>query len=443
MNSFFQLGLDTTPPQNIQMLSTDNVNFPYSDSAEITISADEPLGVFNSEIYIIDSKGNRFDVQMSPVSGKLHTIQNVMRLAQGVATIHAVVADNVGNQATDEVVQSMTIQKGLALHFYPAGYRKNPIVIKENMYHRSTAKLVPNSQNIVNKLWVKGGKALSELYTQDITVGTIPIPLFYAPFSPVTVTIGGIERTLGIQNIDAVGTKDFLLNANEKLLIPDLVTTGTGTISYLYQYPIKILLEEPVSQGQYGIFEDKLDVQTDDKELAIELGLKHLFKYSQPVISGRLSPFVGVFKAGETIKAEIPRLKIDSELLIKSVTLDSTPMKPIVITLNLETPERDLSNILKDLKQRLDKLEKDSYKDDEGPILKYIAKEELYRWTEISARTDPIQSEEWEFWAEEITRTEPIQINELGLWTEGAISTVYACPLPSETLYPSDSLLPC
>src|SRR5665648_1294046 len=87
MNSFFQLGLDTTPPQNIQMLSTDNVNFPYSDSAEITISADEPLGVFNSEIYIIDSKGNRFDVQMSPVSGKLHTIQNVMRLAQGVACL--------------------------------------------------------------------------------------------------------------------------------------------------------------------------------------------------------------------------------------------------------------------------------------------------------------------------------------------------------------------
>ena len=313
----------------------------------------------------------------------------------------------------------------LALHFYPTGYRKNPIIIKENMYHRGSAKLVSNSQNIVNKLWVKGGKALSELYTQDITVGTIPIPLFYAPYSPVTVTIGGVVKTLGIQNIDAVGTKDFLLNANEKLLIPDLVTTGTGTISYLYQYPIKILLEEPVSQGQYGIFEDKLDVQTDDKELAIELGLKHLFKYSQPVISGRLSPFTGIFKAGETIKVEIPRLKIDSELLIKSVTLDSAPMQPIIITLNLETPERDLSNILKDLKQRLDKLEKDSYKDGGGPILKYIAKEEIYSWVETASKTAPIQSDDWEFWAED------------------AMNTVHVCPLPSETLYPSEALYPC
>ena len=318
----------------------------------------------------------------------------------------------------------------LALHFYPAGSRKNPIVIKENMYHRGTAKLVPNSQNIVNKLWVKGGKALSELYTQDITVGTIPIPLFYAPYSPVTVTIGGIEKTLGIQNIDAAGTKDFLLNANEKLLIPDLITTGSGTISYLYQYPIKILLEEPVSQGQYGIFEDKLDVQTDNKELAIELGLKHLFKYSQPVISGSLSPFTGMFKAGETIKVEIPRLKIDSELLIKDVTLDSTPMKPIVITLNLETPERDLSNILKDLKQRLDKLEKDSYKDDEGPILKYIAKEELHRWTEIAIRTKPIQSESWLFWAETADKTEPIQSDEWEFWAEDVTESVHPMLLP-------------
>ena len=270
----------------------------------------------------------------------------------------------------------------LALHFYPTGSKKNPIVIKENMYHRGSANLISNSQNIVNKLWVKGGKAVSELYTQNITVGAVPILLFYSPRTPVTVTIGGIVKTLGIQNIDAAGTKDFLINANEKLLIPDLVTAGTGTISYLYEYPIKILLEEPISQGQYGIFEGKLEVQTDDKELAIELGLKHLFKYSQPVISGSLSPFTGVFKAGETIKVEIPRLKINSELLIKSVTLDSIPKKPIVISLSLETPERDLSNILKDLKQRLNKLEKDSYKGDEGPILRYITKEELYIWAE-------------------------------------------------------------
>ena len=295
----------------------------------------------------------------------------------------------------------------LALHFHPVGSRKNPIVIKENMYHRGSARFVSNSQNIVNKLWVKGGKAQSELYTQDIVVGTIPILLFYSPRTPVTVIIGGAVKTLGIQNVDSAGTKDFLLNVNEKLLIPDLVTTGIGTISYLYEYPIKILLEEPLSQVQYGIFEDVLIVKTDDRELAIELGLKHLFKYSQPVISGSLSPFTGTFKAGETIKVEIPRLKIDGELLIKKVALDSTPMEPTVITLNLETLERDLSNILKDLKQRLDRLEKDSYKDDEGPILKYIAKEELYSWT------------------------------------ENAGNSAYTCPLPSEALYPTEGLYPC
>ena len=329
----------------------------------------------------------------------------------------------------------------LALHFYPSGSRKNPVVIRENMYHRGSAKLIANSQSIVNKLWVKGGKAVSELYTQDITVGATPIPLFYSPRSPVTVTIGGVVKTLGIQNLHEVGVYDFLLNVAEKLLIPDLVTSGTGTISYCYEYPIKILLEEPISQGQYGIFEDKLDVQTDDKELAIELGLKHLFKYSQPVVSGSLSPFTGAFKAGETIKVKIPRLKIDSELLIKSVTLDSTPMQPIVITLNLETPERDLSNILKDLKQRLDKLEKDSYKDDESPILKYIAKEGIYSWIETADKTEPIQSAEWEFWTEDAVKVNPVSAIEQQLWAETLSVTQYSL-LPADNLYPAEDLYP-
>lgn len=312
----------------------------------------------------------------------------------------------------------------LALHFYPAGSRKNPIVIEENMYRKGTANLAPNSQNIVNKLWVKGGKATSELYTQNITVGSIPVPLFYSPRSPVTVTIGGVVKTLGIQNLHESGAYDFLLNTNEKLLIPDLAASGSGTITYCYEYPIKILLEEPISQEQYGIFEDVLEVRTDDKVLAIELGLRHLFKFSQPIISGSIKPFTGTFKAGEIIKVEIPRLKIDGELLIKEVNLSSTPQQPTEITLNLEAPERDLSNILKDLKQRLDKLEKDSCKDDEGPILKYIAKEEIYSWAEIAAKTEPIQSENWLF------------------WNEDAANTLHLMLLPAETLYPSEAVYP-
>jgi len=292
--------------------------------------------------------------------------------------------DNYLWDAMEQLCQISTydwyIDEDLDVNFFDRSVRLNPIVLSQasKNYKRGSANLTPDASKLVNKLWVKGGKATSDPYTQAITVsGTTPIPIFYTPVAmagtDVTVVIGGVAKTVGIQNVDKVGTKHFLLNVAEKLLIPDLLTTGTGTIVYSYEYPIKILLEEPVSQAQYGIFEDILETKTDDKILATELGLKHLYKYSQPVISGSISPFSGTFKAGETIKVEIPRLRIDSELLIKDVMLSSIPKKLVDITLNLETPERDLPSIIKDLKLRLSKLEKTIFNDTDGPIEKYVA----------------------------------------------------------------------
>lgn len=312
----------------------------------------------------------------------------------------------------------------LAVHFFPQGSRINKNVIRPMKYKRGTAKLVPDSNRIVNKLWVKGGRAISELYTQNITIGTEPIPLDYSPRTPIRVTIGGVEKSLGIQHINKAGSCDFLINANEKLLIPDLVTTGSGTISYKYEYPIKILLEEPISQGQYGIFEDVIVVETDDKDLALELGYKHLYKYSQPVISGTISPISGNYRAGELIKVELPVLNIDQYLKIQEVTYTSISATEIDIGLTLETSERDLSNILKDLKQRLEKLEKISYQDEDGLVEKYIAKEEIYSWKETAAKVEPIQSDNWVF------------------WNENLINSPHTMLLPSEDLYPSETLYP-
>ena len=312
----------------------------------------------------------------------------------------------------------------LAVHFFPVGSRINPIVLAPMTYRQGTALLVPDSRGIVNKLWVIGGKAISELYSQDIGVAGQAIPLDYTPRSPITVTIGGLVKTLGIQNIDAPGTADFLINSNEKLLIPDLCTSGTGTISYVYQYPIRILLEDPVSQSQHGVFEDVYSVSTDDKELAIELGYQHLYKYSQPVVSGTIGPIEGQYRPGELIKVELPDLNVNQYLKIQEAAYTSVPNESIEINLTLDTPERDLSNILKDMQQRLAKLEKTTYQDDQGPIEKYVAKEEIYNWSEVVIKTDPIQDASWLFWVEAVANTPHLLL------------------LPSSTLYPSDTLYP-
>lgn len=258
------------------------------------------------------------------------------------------------------------IDENLDVNFFGKTSKINPCVLSQTdgNYKRGSANFTPDASKLVNKLWVKGGKAVSDPFTQNITInGTTPILLFYTPREPVTITIGGVSKTLGIQNIDAAGTKDFLLNANEKLLIPDLCITGSGTIIYRYEYPIKMLLEDKESQAKYGIFEDIFTADTGDKILARELGIQYLFKYSNPIISGSIQPFEGKYNAGELVKIEIPDLYINDYFQIKQVSNNSLPgLSRVDCTLKFESPERNAASILKDLSDRLARIEQEIYK---------------------------------------------------------------------------------
>ena len=78
----------------------------------------------------------------------------------------------------------------LSIHFFPVGSRISKYILRPGQYKKGSAQLTPDSRQLVNKLWVKGGKAISDNpYSQPITVGTEPIPLYYSPRAPVTVTV--------------------------------------------------------------------------------------------------------------------------------------------------------------------------------------------------------------------------------------------------------------
>ena len=278
------------------------------------------------------------------------------------------------------------IDANLDVHFFQPESRISEYPIIPNSFKRGSASLTPDYSKLVNRLWVKGGKALSEDCTQAITVGSTPIPLLYTPRATtdgVVITIDGAPKTLGIQHLHEPGEFDFLLNYAEKLLVPDLATPGSGSIVYRYEYPIKLLLEDPDSQAAYGVYEDILPVDTDERETALEIGLRYLAKYSQPVVTGSISPFAGVYRPGEMVQITIPNLNVDGYLQIQSVEYDSINLLAKVDrTLHIESPERDIQSIMKALNRRITRLEKQVYQDDDGPIERYIARSETTAWGE-------------------------------------------------------------
>ncbi|MTI82580.1 MAG: hypothetical protein FH756_01515 [Firmicutes bacterium] len=325
---------------------------------------------------------------------------------------------------------------------------ENVISEAKSNYHRGSANLTADSSQLVNRLLVKGGKQLSEPYDQPITVGTEPIPLDYKPRAPdgesVTVVIDGQQKTVGIQHVTDQGIKDFLLNVQEKLLVPDLCTTSTGTITYRYEYPIKFVLEDAQSQEDFGQFDDILKVDYDDYNLVLDSGLRHLAKYSRPVTKGTIEPFKGTYRPGQLVKVEIPSLKINEYLKIKEAAYESIPGQARVERkLTLESPARELPKILKDLDKRLAKLEKEVYQDDEGPVIKYIAPSELWGWAEGYKHVKPTEFYGWMNWNESAERKQPVEVPEETTWIEAPEEIIHACPVPSDNLYPGDSLIPC
>ena len=266
------------------------------------------------------------------------------------------------------------IDDELVCNFFEVANTVNNNVIGASSYKPGTANFSSDSSKLVNKLWIKGSKALSLPFTQNITVinATTPIPLFYKPRAGdtgINVVIGGVSKTLGIQNIHDPGTYDFLINVNEKLLIPDLCVSGTGTITYRYEYPIKILLENEESKYQYGEFEDILSVDIEDSAIAMEVGQRYIDKYSKPVLIGSIDPNEGIYKCGELLKVEIESLNINEYLVIKSASYESMVGGIVNIKLTLENTQQDLTNILKDMSKRLRKIETALFGDDSESVV--------------------------------------------------------------------------
>ena len=307
------------------------------------------------------------------------TLNNVESCDKTIATRFA---DSYLWDALDQLCQISSydwyIDENLDVNFFNPSERINPIVLSLNNinFKKGTSSFTPDASKLVNKLWIKGGKTISQPYIQSITVGVNPIPLFYTVKAlvgtDVTVVIDGVPKTVGIQNLDENGTKDFLLNTTEKLLVPDLCISGTGTITYKYEYPIKILIENLDSQAKYGLFEDIYKVDTGDKILAKEMGMQYLAKYSTPVTTGKIEPIGGIYKAGELIKIEIPYLNIDEYMQIKEVNCESDISGIINRTLQLSSKQRDAVSILKDMSKRLAQLEKTVFNDEDGLVEKYV-----------------------------------------------------------------------
>ncbi|GAB4275127.1 XkdQ/YqbQ family protein [Thermincola ferriacetica] len=287
------------------------------------------------------------------------------------------------------------IDTDLDLNFFDPVTRINQVTLSQAKanYRRGSAQFTEDPR-IINKLYVRGGMGFSEPYTETFKGdGARRIfGLAYKPYN-VTVKLNGVDESaagnVGINNIDS--GKKFYINYQEKFIKHDsgqpvLQSTDTLDITYQYEYPILILLEDKISQVKYGVFEDKLDVQSDDKDLVKLKGMQHLAKYSNPLPTGSIEPLEGLFRAGELVHIDIPDLKVNGNYKISQVTHSSSP-REYKQTLQLEN-DFDTRLVLKEIRNSIKRLQEQFEQD--GPVEQILNLLENLRLTDTVSVIPPL-----------------------------------------------------
>lgn len=222
------------------------------------------------------------------------------------------------------------------LHFFPQETNEAPIELLDDGEEFDELRISTDESQIVNRVFVRGGYYLStSVFTQDTitaVAGQTVFKIDYIPHTPFTVTVNAVAKTVGIQNVDPVGSHDFLLNAQEKVLLVDTIVIAGGEaviMKYNIQSKLLTMVEDTASQatiaairGDDGIVEKYITDDTlDNRTTARDLGTAELLKYKNAIVEGTFISTYDGWKSGQRLHIDLTDRNIDTYYLIKEVNI--------------------------------------------------------------------------------------------------------------------------
>ena len=262
------------------------------------------------------------------------------------------------------------------VHFFPLETNDAPYGLLEGDTHFDNLIITPDNTQIANKIWIRGGDYLSDSYPQDTitaVAGQTEFPIRYLP-GELTVTVGGVSKTVGIEFTDDAGGNDFLLNAKEKLLKVDTITMSGGEaviMTYKYETPILAMVQDTQSQidliaaegGGDGIKEKYI---TDNKiktlEQAEEVGQAELLKYANQLIEGSFTDDRAGWRTGQRLHIDLTDRDVDEYYMIREVSIESIGGGQLIYNVTFATLTQGFTWLLIKI---LDELKSEEIREDE------------------------------------------------------------------------------
>ncbi|NTW04530.1 MAG: hypothetical protein HGA27_00245 [Peptococcaceae bacterium] len=197
-------------------------------------------------------------------------------------------------------------------------------------------------QGLRNQVKVKGGTMLSGFLSVEWKADGVA-RIWTLPFKPHEITyggesgkigVGGIAKTVGIENVDDESTKDYLLNPQEGYIKASAGTATPAdgaTISFNAKQDMDVItiVDDSDSQaaiaavqGGDGIYQH---VIVDDSLTTIEAAEAaanaDLRNYANPAVKGDFSTEIDGWSPGQLITINLPDRGVTGTFLIQKVTI--------------------------------------------------------------------------------------------------------------------------
>lgn len=214
------------------------------------------------------------------------------------------------------------------IHYFKLEDETSPLTISDNSTFEKDLTIVKDSSKIRNKIFIRGGTYLSD-FTTITMVADGEQTVFNLPDKPheITMTEGGVTKSIGIKNIDEPSDYDYLMNYQEKYVEKTGTAPTAGTVmafQYKYNIPVLVGIQDNTSIEDVGVYEYAIfDSTITTIEQARSRGQAELTDYANELIEGSFSTLTDGWKAGQTIHIKKTHLGIDDNYLIKSVTIKS------------------------------------------------------------------------------------------------------------------------
>lgn len=230
------------------------------------------------------------------------------------------------------------------IHFFSKFTNSAPYNLTDTSgnYVNETLERTIDGTQIANTVKVRGGEYDGATYTDKITVNGSNSKTFVLPykFSNLAITVNGVSKTVGIDNIDSFPAKDVLYNFTEKIIRFNAVLTDGDQIQFSGnpKVPVLAIASDPASIALYGVKEKLIrDTTIQDLSVARKRAGAEVDTFKDPISNLKFDTYTAGLRTGMVINLTSTNRSTNTDFIISTVNFKARTLNDFTYSVEVVT----------------------------------------------------------------------------------------------------------